>query len=267
MKHNINLKYYQENILECLQDIDFDRYYHDRIQKKSLRKLFNLSEAYFIMSKINNDSGAICEANQIIKRAESLAKEYKYRRFLINEGFENPFDDVDDDTINTRYDDFVDDEVDDKMRISGVRLWKKDINGKIFYKNGRMFAGKFFGVGDTIEKCPVRLIYDKDMYSENIRDFAFTIDKRNGIYAIPFGYASFYRNSNECNIDPNADYEYIDDESGNYIRIFSTKNIKKNHEIVLDSNELLYDNEIKPGQFEYDAGPEPFYSVKNIKIA
>ena len=130
-----------------------------------------------------------------------------------------------------------------------------------------MIAGQFFGKGDHIETCPVRLIYEKDLYSENIREFAFTIDKSKGIYAIPFGYASFYRDSKTCNLEPNADYEYVDDPSGSYIKIYAINNIKKGNEIVLLSDESDFANEVKPGQFEYDRDEVPFLSVKNVRIA
>ena len=153
------------------------------------------------------------------------------------------------------------------MKISNIRLWNNNTDNKIMYKGGRMIAGQFFGKGDHIETCPIRLIYEKDLYSENIRDFAFTIDKGKGIYAIPFGYASFYRNSKSCNVEPNADYEYVDDPNGSYINIFAINNIKKGHEIVLISDESDFANEVKPGQFEYNRDEVPFRSVKNVRIA
>ena len=268
MDYNTNLIYYRDGIMESLHDIDRDRYYHNRISQKSLDTLMNLVEAYSVTAKYTHDAEAINEADSFYKKLKSLVSEAKLRNKCINEGFYNPFDNIDDDdNINTRYDEVVDVNPDTDMKILNVKLWNNNTNDKIVFKNGRVFAGKFFGQGDVIEVCPVRLIYDKDMYSETIREFAFTIDKSKGIYAIPFGYASFYSNSKESTKDSNADYEYVNDMNGSYIKIFATRNIRKGSEIVLASDESDFANEIKPGQFKYDNEQLPFRAVKNIRIA
>jgi hypothetical protein len=267
MTNKDTLKYYREGILETLQDINHDRYYKSTISKKSVKRLLNLAEAYSITANSSNDSDIINEAASLSKQTEMIINEYNFRKNAVKEGFYNPFDEVDDNDIDTRYEEIVDIDPDKDMKISKVRLWNNNTDNKIIYKGGRMIAGQFFGKGDHIETCPVRLIYEKDLYSENIREFAFTIDKSKGIYAIPFGYASFYRDSKTCNIEPNADYEYVDDPSGSYINIYAINNIKKGHEIVLISDESDFANEVKPGQFEYDMGEVPFRSVKNVRIA
>jgi hypothetical protein len=267
MTNKDTLKYYREGILETLQDINHDRYYKSTISKKSVKRLLNLAEAYSITANSSNDSDVINEAASLSKQTEMIINEYNFRKNAVKEGFYNPFDEVDDNDIDTRYEEIVDIDPDKDMKISKVRLWNNNTDNKIIYKGGRMIAGQFFGKGDHIETCPVRLIYEKDLYSENIREFAFTIDKSKGIYAIPFGYASFYRDSKTCNIEPNADYEYVDDPSGSYINIYAINNIKKGHEIVLISDESDFANEVKPGQFEYDMDEVPFRSVKNVRIA
>ena len=267
MKHE-NLTYYRESILEILQDIDLDRYYLNKIDRKSISDALNLVEAYSIISRANGDRGAINESNSMYQRLESLIKEYSYRISHLNEGFENPFDEVDDHTKVNRYDDKVVVDPNKDLKINQIKMWNSNTPNKIMYRNGRIEAGQFFGKGDTIEECPVRIIYEKDMYSENIRDFAFTIDKARGIYAIPFGYASFYRNSISSNAEPNAEYEYVPERNGGYIRIYATRNIRKGHEIVLYADKTDFDNEIKPGQFDYSQREiEPYYSVKNVRIA
>lgn len=261
------LKYYRDGIMETLHDIDYDRYYKLKLSKKSILRLLNLTEAYSITAKGLNDSETINEALSLYNKVESIIKEYNFRNTCLKEGFYNPFDDIDDYSINTRYEEIVDIDPNTDMKISKVKLWNSNTDNKVMYKGGKMIAGQFFGKGDVIEHCPVRLIYEKDLYSENIRDFAFTIDKPNGIYAIPFGYASFYRNSKSCNVEPNADYEYVDDLNGSYIKIFAVKNIRKGHEIVLVAEDSDFVNELKPGQFEYDKDEVPFRSVKNVRIA
>ena len=267
MTNKDTMKYYRDGILETLQDIDHDRYYKLNISKESIVKLLNLTEAYSITANSLSDSGAINEALSLSKKTEAIIKEYNFRKNCVKEGFYNPFDDVDDHSIDTRYEEVVDIDPSNDMKISNIRLWNNNTDNKIMYKGGRMISGQFFGKGDHIETCPIRLIYEKDLYSENIRDFAFTIDKGKGIYAIPFGYASFYRNSKSCNVEPNADYEYVDDPNGSYINIFAINNSKKGNEIVLVADDSDFANEIKPGQFEYNRDEVPFRSVKNVRIA
>ena len=41
----------------------------------------------------------------------------------------------------------------------------------------------------------------------------------------------------------------------------------KGHEIVLAADDSDFENEIKPGQFEYYRNEVPFRSVKNVRIA
>lgn len=267
MTNKDTMKYYRDGILETLQDIDHDRYYKLNISKESIVRLLNLTEAYSITANSLSDSEAINEALSLSKKTEVIIKEYNFRKNCVKEGFYNPFDEVDDHSIDTRYEEVVDIDPSKDMKISNIRLWNNNTDNKIMYKGGRMIAGQFFGKGDHIETCPIRLIYEKDLYSENIRDFAFTIDKGKGIYAIPFGYASFYRNSKSCNVEPNADYEYVDDPNGSYIKIFAINNIKKGNEIVLVADDSDFANEIKPGQFEYNRDEVPFRSVKNVRIA
>lgn len=264
-----SLTYYRERILESIQDLNLDRLYNDNMRKSSVSELINLVEAYSIICNNSNDSEAINEANSLCKYTESIVNEYNFRKKNLNEGFENPFDEPGDRTIEHRYDDVIDIGIDDHdIKIGKVKLWNDKVDNKVMYRGGKMVAGKFFGIGDTIEECPVRLIYEKDLYSENIRDFAFDIDKKRGVYAIPFGYASFYRNSKDCNVEPNAEYEYVEDGDGKKIRIFATRNIKKGHEIVLYAEDDDFQNEIKPGQFDYSTKEiEPYYAVKNVRIA
>ena len=262
------LKQYKERIMESLDEINVGRYFHNNIPRKPLGELLNLSEAYSITANVLNDSEAIMDAVTLSNITESLVKESIYRRKHLNEGFENPFDDLDDDTIGTRYEEIVEIDPNKNLKIGKVKLWNNNTENKIMYKGGKMIAGQFFGIGDTIETCPIRLIYEKDLYSEKIREFAFTIDKLKGIYAIPFGYASFYRNNKSSVQEPNADYEYIDDNGDKYIRIFAIRNIRKGREIILSTDETDFMNEIKPGQFDYTKREiEPYYSVKNVRIA
>ena len=187
-------------------------------------------------------------------------------------GFTNPFDD-DVDDVKSITDVDVDGDLSDpiykkyqssKLPIKGVKLWNKNTPNKIIYKNNRMYAGQYFEPGDTVEMAPIKIMHDKDMYSESIREFSFTIDKGKGIYALPLGYSVCYRNSKDSGIPGNIDYDF--DIECMSIKFYAIKRIKKGAELIIDATDEDFGNEIKPGQFQYDQGVEPIYTTSNIKI-
>ena len=188
-------------------------------------------------------------------------------------GFTNPFDDVGEPGVNVSDKIEVDGDLSDpiyrkyqksKLPIKGVKLWDTNTPNKVIFKNDRMYAGQYFEQGDTVEIAPIKLMTDKDMYSESIRDVAFTVDKGKGLYALPLGYAVCYRNSKESGIPGNIEYEF--DFDSRSIKFYALTRIKKGAELIIDASEEDFGNEIKPGQFQYQQGPEPIYKVSNIKI-
>ena len=196
----------------------------------------------------------------------------KFIRKKINEGFENPFEDTVIDTLSSTDDQVI---VTDplemgprktKISISGVKLWNTNTANKIVYKNKKMYAGQYFCAGDIVEVSPVKILTDKDMYSENIRESSFVIDKGKGIYALPLGYALCYRNSMEIPYLSEGNISYDFNLDTNEITFTAIKDIRKGEELVIDATEDDFANEIQPGQFQYKQGPDPIYSTKNIKI-
>ena len=196
----------------------------------------------------------------------------KFIRKKINEGFENPFEDTVIDTLSSTDDQVI---VTDplemgprktKASISGVKLWNTNTANKIVYKNKKMYAGQYFCAGDIVEVSPVKILTDKDMYSENIRESSFVIDKGKGIYALPLGYALCYRNSMEIPYLSEGNISYDFNLDTNEITFTAIKDIRKGEELVIDATEDDFANEIQPGQFQYKQGPDPIYSTKNIKI-
>ncbi len=190
-------------------------------------------------------------------------------------GFNNPFDDISSPgvSISANADIDVDGDMSDpiyqryqknKLPIKGVKLWNTNTPNKVIMKNDRMYAGQYFEAGDTVEVSPVKLMTDKDMYSENIRELAFTVDKGKGIYALPLGYAVCYRNSVDSGLEGNIAYEF--DVDARSIKFYAVKRIKKGAELIIVATDDDFENEIRPGQFEYNQGAEPIYSTSNIKI-
>lgn len=255
----------RDNILESFQDIDYDGYLHNRIDKSKLDKAFSLVRSFVA------ESLSLSELEDEASRYTSILERYynEYKLFSDNklqEGFYNPFDEDDYVTTSSNKSQKQYIEETPEIKVSKVKLWNSNVTDKIYFDKGKMRAGKFYGKGDTIEVCPVRLIHDDDLYSRNVRDMAFVIDSEKHIYAIPFGYASYYRNSKDVPIEANADYELIPSENPT-IRIFATSNIRKNNEIVLFATDDDFENEIRPGQFNYEPHKaEPYLSIKNFKI-
>lgn len=252
----------RNSILESFQDIDYDGYLNNKISKTKIDKALSLVRC-FISESMGNKTLYV-EAHRYMSILERYVLEHMtFDRAKLYEGFYNPFDDEDNEPV--KIEPSVD--VDDKnIKISKIKLWDKETTDKIYFDKGRIRAGKFFGKGDTIEIAPVRLVKGDDLYSRNIRDMAFTIDSEKGIYAIPFGYASYYRNSKESGVEPNADYELIPSDTPT-IRIYATSNIRKGNEIILISDDIDFENEIRPDQFNYEPDKtEPYLSIKNFKI-
>ena len=263
---------YRDRILSMLSDIDCDRYYTDTLPKNKIFALMNIVEGYAVMAIESKDRNLINEAKALHGRVVRLTDEYQARQKSLDEGFFNPFTadnelaPVEASMVNSPL--YKHKDEDDDVKISKVRLWNNDTNNKIMFKNGVMVAGQFFGRGDIIEKCPIRFLCERDLYSENIRSFVFPISAKRGLYAVPFGYATFYRNSHECKCEPNAEYEVVLTENlrNSYIKIKATKRIRKGDEIVLASDKTDFVNEIKPGQFEYDDDGKKYTPTKNFKF-
>lgn len=196
----------------------------------------------------------------------------KFIRKKINEGFENPFEDTVIDTLSSKDASVVDDPIfapdKDKVSINGISLWNTNTANKTVYnpKTERMYAGKYFCAGDIVEVSPVRILTDKDMYSENIRESSFTIDKGSGTYALPLGYALCYRNSMEIPHSDGGNLSYDFDIDNKTITFKATRDIRKGEELVISATEDDFANEVQPGQFQYQQGPDPIYSTKNIRI-
>ena len=194
----------------------------------------------------------------------------KFIRKKINEGFENPFEDTVTDTLSSNDDSIIKDPLFSpttaKVSIGNVSLWNKNVSNKVVYANNRMYAGKYFCEGDIVEVSPVKILSDKDMYSENIRESSFIVDKGKGIYALPLGYALCYRNSVEIPHSNGGNLEYSFDMDNNTITFTATRDIRKGEELVISATDDDFANEIQPGQFQYQEGPDPIYSTKNIKI-
>lgn len=197
-----------------------------------------------------------------------MAKVVKIRKFnKLNEAsFTNPFDEEGGFSPSSERD-LISAELNKNPKvnsISKVSLWNTNVKNKIAYKNDRIYANNYFCAGDIVEECPVKLMSEKDLYSETIRDSVFPIDTRRGVYALPLGYAMCYRNSMESGLPGNIEYNF--DENTNMMVFTAITNIKRGSELIIDADDEDFANVIRPGQFKYEQGVEPIYRTKNFKI-
>lgn len=233
---------------------------------KSLMTLVDLCEAFSVLSMETGSKNLSDESKLYERLVEKLSIGEK-AVCKLNEGFVNPFDDLDSETIAAVEHSLDDEDDEDDFKIRKIRLRKRELTGKIAFSKGKMISGKYFIPNDVIENAPVAIIANSDLYSKTIREFAFELDKDRRSYGIAFGYASFYRNSKDSGLEPNAEYEYNSGEDGYpTIIIRAIKKIRPGQEIILSSDETDFVNELKPDSFRYPKGEDPFYSVKNFKI-
>jgi len=99
---------------------------------------------------------------------------------------------------------------------------------KVSFIDGDVYATATFYPGDVVEMCPCKMI-ENDLGDE-LKEVAFEVDE--GKYAVPFGYAQWYRLSDETN-SSNCDYEF--DPNNNVIVIRATEKIMKGDVLCLDS--------------------------------
>lgn len=154
----------------------------------------------------------------------------------MNEGFYNPFlrDEEqgvlgEDEYILVDNDRKVENE--DGAEVDEIKINDDCVNGKIYYKDGKMYSGVNIKRGDVIEICPVVRLDRESMCSRSIRDMAFQLSINKDDYGIPLGYANVYRTNLESKEDGNIDYEYP--ESSEIIKFVAARDIDPNEELIL----------------------------------
>ena len=257
------ISYIEESILENFQYADSLRASGYPVGRKRLSKIANLVETFEILAESDGTRDDVEAGRMYERKLKSLCVEHSFGRIL--EGFFNPFDDdIIVEPAVTPSEKHSEEKDTDDVKIRKVRVWKPVDRSNVVFHKGKVIAGKTFYPGDLIETCPVRLITGLEMYSEKIREFAFDVDPENGIYAIPFGLASYYRDSKGFNLKGNAGYEYEQMKGCQpVIKIVATRMIRKGSEVVLESDADEFENEVKAGQFDYST---PYVSVKNVRI-
>jgi hypothetical protein len=270
-----NLKYLDDKILDSIRRINEGRM---SLNEETLNNLSakiekfisgtEMFNRYCISENMRADLGDVCSKyKRHSKLFESAFVSFATRLKTINEGFFNPFD------VDDMPEELPNVEIAKQKRqgkkstaIYNIRLWNSNKPTKCYYDGECVKSGTEFCDGDVIEQSPVKFIGSDELYSKNIRDLAFEVDRSKNMFCIPFGNAVFYRTSFDTRREPNATYTFDVDSPNPTITIIATTRIHCGDEIILNATEEDFQNEMHPTDFQYRCGTDPVYSVKSFKI-
>lgn len=245
-----------EKVLESFAVIEKSLYETGTCQKSDLENASTITESY-IEENNGNPENTLLE-----NKFRLLAESYNIMHSeALNEWMQRGFDTFDDSPSDNMP---VNPAMPGRVAIKKVLPWCSNSANKIIFKDGRIFAGKRYSGNDIIEEAPIRIIHVEDTYSRPIRDLTFEVDGENGIYAIPFGYASYYR-INEAS--PNASYDFVyEPTSGKgYVVIRALKPIMKDDEITIIKDRNKF-SEQKYDRFTAANGSVREVPVKNFRF-
>lgn len=213
-----------EKVLESFSVIEKSLYESGKCQKSDLEKASSVVEAYIEENPGSEENFLIENKFKLLVECYIMTQESKPLNEWIQRGFDS-FDDTPTTAPATL-------EMPGRVAIKKVLPWCSNSTNKIVFKDGRIFAGKRYSANDIIEEAPIRVIQVEDTYSRPIRDLTFEIDGEKGLYAIPFGYASYYRIDESS---PKASYDFVyEPKSGKgYVVIRALTPIMKDDEITI----------------------------------
>ena len=246
-----------ENVLESFAVIEKSLYETGTCNKSDLKKASTITESFI------QNSGRQEEKDLIENRFRLFAECYHLSHTKpVNEWFRPTFQ---------TFDDVPGEEtpaspaLQDRVTIQRISPHTSRSGGKNYiFKDGRIFAGKRYSANDIIEEAPIRIIHVEDTYSRPIRDLTFEVDGEKGLYAIPFGYASYYR-IDEASPMASYDFTYDPKTDQGYVIIRALKPIMKNDEITIikDRNKFA---EQKYDRFRADNGRIREVPVSNFRF-
>ena len=213
-----------EKVLESFSVIEKSLYESGTCQKSDLDTASSVTEAYIEEHPDAEENFQIENKFRLLVECYIMIQESK----PLNEWIQRGFDSFDEEPSNAP----MIPELPGRVAIKKVLPWCSNSTNKIEFKNGRIYAGKRYSTNDIIEEAPIRIIQVEDTYSRPIRDLTFEVDGEKGLYAIPFGYASYYRIDESS---PKASYDFVyEPKSGKgYVVIRALSPIMKGDEITI----------------------------------
>lgn len=127
---------------------------------------------------------------------------------------------------------FPDLEQRDKSNILGVNLVPTNARQCRVRCNGEsVFADTRFYPGDIVEICPCREISKQSLYTRDVRDMVFEVE-RDSRYVIPMGYCQYYAILDGFHKQPNCNWKWDAEKKAIVIRAIDK--IQKGDELILD---------------------------------
>lgn len=120
----------------------------------------------------------------------------------------------------------------DRVCIKGAEMVPTNANQcKVSYDGKSVYSNARFRTGDIVEICPTRPISKNSLYSREVRDLVFEVE-RDTTYVIPMGYCQYYDIIDKFHPEANCDYEWNPEKKVIVIR--AIKPIEKRTVLVLN---------------------------------
>ena len=120
----------------------------------------------------------------------------------------------------------------DKVCIQGAEIVPTNVNQcKVSYDGKSVYSNARFRIGDIVEICPTRPISKSSLYSREVRDLVFEVE-RDTTFVIPLGYCQYYDIIDRFHPEANCDYEWNPEKKVIVIR--AIKPIEKRTVLVLN---------------------------------
>ena len=235
--HEINTSLsIQDKYTEDEVKMVFSKYTHCREMAYKIFNMITSTNPINGYKKYHNILDAYCNAELNDKQYERL-----YQAALNDDEFITSDDyqqDMDQKAWNMQgifedrfYGLFIKDEPKDKTKIKQVNMIPRNANQCKILSDGRsIYTGVAMFPGDIIEICPTKQIDKSALYSKDMRDIVFEVE-RNEKYVIPFGYCQYYDIADEKHP---ANCDYIWDPNTNTIIIKALLRLPKDTKLYLN---------------------------------
>lgn len=214
----------------------FAKYVHCREMAYAIFNMITSTNEVNGYKKYHNILDAYCNAELNDKQYERLYQAVQDEdEFMPSDDYQQHMDQL---SWNMKgiYEDrfyglFVGDELRDKTKIKQVNMVPRNANQCKILSDGRsIYTGVAMFPGDIIEICPTKQIDKSALYSKDMRDIVFEVE-RNEKYVIPFGYCQYYDIADEKHP---ANCDYIWDPNTNTIVIKALLRLPKDTKLYLN---------------------------------
>ena len=214
----------------------FGRYVHCREMAYAIFNMITSTNEINGYKKYHNILDAYCNAELTDKQYERLYQAVQDDMdFMPSDDFQQELDQR---SWNMKgiYEDrfyglFIKDEPKDKAKIKRINMIPRNVNQCKILSDGRsIYTGVAMFPGDIIEICPTKQIDKSALYSKDMRDIVFEVE-RNERYVIPFGYCQYYDIADETHP---ANCDYIWDPNTNTIVIKAIIRMPKDTKLYLN---------------------------------